>query len=405
MKVLFLVPYVPNLIRVRPYNFIRYLGHRGHDVTVFTLWSDEKERQDLERLKAECHAVRSVHLPKWRSLGNCLLALPGRAPLQAAYCWHPGLIAERALDGLQPDVIHIEHLRGAWYGLRLKAWLAKKGLSVPIVWDSVDSISLLFRRAASRSRRWVSRLITGFELSRTEYYEGWLTSQFRTVLVTSPADRDALADLSSRAGRKPDLRVIPNGVDLDYFGADLGLPREPDTLVLSGKMSYHANVTMAVFFVREVLPLVRARRPGTKVWIVGKDPAPEVRALAADSAITVTGAVPDIRPYLQRATLAVAPIAYGVGIQNKVLEAMACRTPVVATGQAVSALQVRPGQDVLVADGPAALAEKTLELLEQPARREAVGRAGRAYVEAHHDWRQIVSRLEEIYHVNPDHTE
>lgn len=403
MKVLFLVPYVPNLVRVRPYNFIRYLGQRGHDVTVFTVWSDERERQDLERLKAECYAVRSVYLPKWRSLGNCLLALPGRAPLQAAYCWHPDLIAEHALNGLQPDVIHIEHLRGAWYGLRLKAWLTKKGLSVPVVWDSVDSISLLFRQAASRSRRWVSRLITGFELGRTEYYEGWLTSQFRTVLVTSPADRDALAALSARAGRKPDLRVIPNGVDLDYFGTDLGLPREADTLVLSGKMSYHANVTMAVFFVREVLPRVRARRPATRVWIVGKDPAPEVQALAAEPAVTVTGAVPDVRPYLQRATLAVAPVAYGVGIQNKVLEAMACGTPVVATGQAVSALQVRPGRDVLVADGPAALAEKTLELLEQPARREAVGRAGRAYVEAHHDWRQIVSQLEEIYHVNPGH--
>jgi sugar transferase (PEP-CTERM/EpsH1 system associated) len=402
MRVLFLVPYVPNLVRVRPYNFIRYLGHRGHDVTVFTVWSDEQEREDLERLKAECHAVRSVYLPRWRSLGNCLLALPGRAPLQAAYCWHPDLIAETALDGLQPEVVHIEHLRGAWYGLRLKAWLAKKGLSVPVVWDSVDSISLLFRQAASRSRRWVSRLITGFELGRTEYYEGWLTSQFRTVLVTSPADRDALAALSARAGRKPDLRVIPNGVDLDYFGADLGLSREPDTLVLSGKMSYHANVTMAVFFVREVLPLVRARRPATKVWIVGKDPAPEVQALAADPAVTVTGAVPDIRPYLQRATLAVAPIAYGVGIQNKVLEAMACGTPVVATSQAVSALQIEPGRDVVVADGPAALAEKTLELLEQPARREAVGRAGRAYVEAHHDWRKIVSQLEESYHVNPD---
>jgi len=402
MRILFLVPYVPNLVRVRPYNFIRYLGNRGHEVTVFTVWSDDRERQDLEKLKSECHAVRSVHLPKWRSVGNCLLALPGRTPLQAAYCWQPDLIAESALEALRPDVIHVEHLRGAWYGLRLKAWLAKHKLAVPVVWDSVDSISLLFRQAASQSRRWVSRLVSSFELGRTESYEGWLTSQFRTVLVTSPADREALAALAAPARRKPDLRVIPNGVDLDYFGADLGLPREPDTLVLSGKMSYHANVTMAVFFVREVLPLVRAHRPDTKVWIVGKDPAPEVQALAADPAITVTGAVPDVRPYLQRATLAVAPIAYGVGIQNKVLEAMACRTPVVATRQAVSALQVEPGRDVLVATGPAALAEKTLELLAQPARRDAVGRAGRAYVETHHDWRQIVSRLEETYHVNPD---
>lgn len=402
MRILFLVPYVPNLVRVRPYNFIRSLGNRGHEVTVFSVWSDERERQDLEQLKSECHAVRAVYLPKWRSLANCVLALPGRAPLQAAYCWHPELVAEAALKDLKPDVVHIEHLRGAWYGLKLKSWLVKRRLSAPIIWDSVDSISLLFRQAAFRSRRLVSRLLTGFELGRTERYEGWLTSQFPRVLVTSPADREALAALSSAARHKPDLRVIPNGVDLDYFGADLELSREPATLVLSGKMSYHANVTMAVFFVRDVLPLVRARRPDTKVWIVGKDPTSEVQALAADPAITVTGAVPDVRPYLQRATLAVAPVAYGVGIQNKVLEAMACGTPVVATEQAVSALQIEPQRDVLVASEPATLAEKTLELLDQPGRRQAVSSAGRAYVEKHHDWRQIVSRLEETYNVNPD---
>jgi glycosyltransferase involved in cell wall biosynthesis len=101
---------------------------------------------------------------------------------------------------------------------------------------------------------------------------------------------------------------------------------------------------------------------------------------------------------VQKATLAVAPIRYGTGIQNKVLEAMACATPVVASHQAVSALQVEPGEDLIVADQPREFARAVLELLNNPERRLRVGRAGRMYVEKHHDWRKSAADLEDIYH-------
>ncbi|MBL8055648.1 MAG: glycosyltransferase [Anaerolineales bacterium] len=406
MDVLFVVPYVPNLIRVRPYNFIRYLGRRGHRVTVLTLWSDEQEHQDIARLREECHAVRAVRLPRWRSAVNSLLAVPTHAPVQSAYCWQPELLADQRLEGLRPDVVHVEHLRGARFALALRQWQRRQGRPTPVVWDSVDCISLLFRHAAARSRRWVSRLITRFELGRTERYEGWLLGQFDRTLVTSRIDREALLALaeSGQAGpaAAPDLRVIPNGVDLGYFAPAPDQAREPATLVLSGKMSYHANVTMAVHFAQEILPRVRAHRPDVKLWVVGKEPAAEVRALAADPAITVTGTVPDMRPYLQQATLAVAPVAYGVGIQNKVLEAMACGAPVVASPQSVSALDLQPGRDVQVAEQPEAFAAAILNLLNDPAQRAALGRAGRRYVETHHDWATIAARLEEAYQGAPE---
>lgn len=401
MRIAFVVPYVPNLVRVRPYNFIRYLSKRGHDVTVLTVTSNAQEIEDARQLRHECHAVRTIHVPRWRSLANCALAAPGTAPLQSAYSWHPGLLTETVMETLKPDVVHVEHLRGARYGLWAKAWRDRRQPNLPIVWDSVDSISLLFRQAANRSRRLVSRAITRLELGRTEAYEGWLTRQFNRVLVTSPADRQALAELAGPAQPEPDLRVIPNGVDLDYFQIGDEAARAPATLVMSGKMSYHANVTMAVNFAREILPRIQARRPDVKLIIVGKDPTPEVRELAQNPAVTVTGSVPDLRPHLWQATIAVAPIAYGVGIQNKVLEAMACQTPVVATGQAVSALQLRPGQDLLVANDPEAFARAVIELLEDPKRRFEVGRAGRTYVEAFHDWKEIAVRLEKGYHVDP----
>ncbi len=164
-------------------------------------------------------------------------------------------------------------------------------------------------------------------------------------------------------------------------------------------MSYHANVTAALYLVEQVLPRVWAERPEVRVWLVGKDPPRQVQRLAADrgARVTLTGTVPDVRPYFRRAAVAVVPIPYGAGIQNKVLEAMASGTPVVATPQAVSALAVADGEQALVADGPEAFAAAVLRLLGDPALRTQLGQAGRRYVEQHHDWRSIVERLEEIY--------
>jgi sugar transferase (PEP-CTERM/EpsH1 system associated) len=401
MRIWYLVPYPPSLIRVRPYHLIRSLAARGHDVTLFCLWSDEREREDLERFRPQVAAVRAIHLPRWRSLANSLGALPGGAPLQASYAWDEALV--KALPaGPLPDVVQVEHLRGVRYGLWFKAVRERSPGGIksrfPIVWDSVDCISLLFEQAAANSRRLTSRWLTRFELGRTRRYEAWLAGQFDRVLVTSPKDLDAFGSLAPE--HRARLALVPNGVDLDYFQPAPHQDREPATLVLTGKMHYHANVTMAVQFVRTVLPLVKAQRPQVKVMLVGKDPVREVLALGEDPAVTVTGTVPDLRPYLGRATVAVAPIVYGTGIQNKVLEAMACATPVVSTPQAVSALQIEPGVQALIADTPEAQAEAIVALLDDPERRQAMGRAARQYVEDRHDWGRIAENMEALYDGN-----
>jgi glycosyltransferase involved in cell wall biosynthesis len=366
-------------------------------MTVLTLWTNEQEREEVEGLKQYCDSVQAVYLPAWRSWLNSLQALPGSTPLQATYGWQPELVSRLARAEFEADVIHVEHLRGAPYGLYLKSQLAKAGRKTPIIWDSVDCISLLFRLASGRSKKLFSRWITRFELGRTEQYEGWLTGQFDEVLVTSLADKEALLSLLPSETELPSISILPNGVDLDYFAPDPDTTREPATLVISGKMSYHANITMLMYFVHEILPLIHGRRPDVKLCVAGKDPPREVWGLAQNPSIFVTGSVADIRPYLRRATMAVVPLTYGVGIQNKVLEAMACATPVVATPQAVSALNVLPGRDVLVAREPEAFAETVLDLLEAPQRQRQIGEAGRRYVEAHHPWTAIAAQLEEVY--------
>jgi polysaccharide biosynthesis protein PslH len=158
MNVLFVVPYVPNLIRVRPYNLIKHLSHQGHRVTLNTLWTGTRDLDDIQALKKICHQVYAAPLPRSRSLANSLLALPTKSPLQASYCWQPQM--EKQLSDLvsnansEFDVVHVEHLRGVRYALQIKKQ-GVLGKHVPIIWDSVDSISMLFKQAAGSSKKHV----------------------------------------------------------------------------------------------------------------------------------------------------------------------------------------------------------------------------------------------------------
>ncbi len=398
MRVLFMVPYAPRHIRTRPYFLLRALAARGHSITLATVWQNDEERQSLAFWQTLGMTVLSARLPRWRWMLNCAAAIPRPLPLQAMYCWQPELVRQidRALAGPEPafDVIHAEHLRGSSYGLHMR----KSGL--PVVWDSVDCISLLFEQASGSSTSMFGQLLARIDLGRTRAYEPWLASQFDQVLITSPSDKAALERLGRNRAQPIDLTgqvtILPNGVDLVYFQPGSAV-RQKGNIVFTGRMSYHANVTAAAFFAREVLPLVWASRPDATFTIAGYDPTPEVRVLANDKRITVTGTATDLRPYLHCAEVAVAPMPYGTGIQNKILEAMACATPVVTTPPPLGALQATAGQDLLVAEKAPELARQVLALLNDAELRQRISQAGRRYVEEHHDWQKVAIQLEDIY--------
>jgi len=385
MRILFVLPYVPSLIRVRPYNFIRQLARR-HEVAVLATGSG-REVADGDGLRAICRGVYMVPLSRAASLRSCALAAARGEPLQSAVCQSPALegrllelLAERRFD-----VVHVEHLRAARLGTLVPD-------DVPTVFDSVDCISLLLERTLRASHSLRQRMVAALELRRTRAYEARLLGQFDRVVVTSPQDAQALRALAPRS----EVAVVPNGVDLDYFRPS-GAPPDPATLVFSGKMSYHANVTAALHFVRRIFPLVRAARPDARLRIVGSDPPRAIRALGSDPAISVTGYVPDLREALGRAAVAVCPVTVKVGIQNKVLEAMAMGVPVVSTREGVEGLETEPGRDLLVADNPAGFAEHVCRLLADPGLRDRLGSAGRRYVEARHRWDVAAGRLEDLY--------
>lgn len=365
-------------------------------MTVATLWDSAADREALNQLERDGITIIAERHTRLHAAGNCLRALTGSDPLQAHFSWNERLARRlrRHIERGDVDVVHVEHLRGLRYALLLAGHATRP--TPPVVWDAVDCISTLFGQAASQAPGMATRLLARFELTRTRPYEGRAVGRFDHILVTAQRDRADLLALAPAHTATSVIHVLPQGVDLEHF-TPVAAAREPDTLLMTGKMSYHANARAAVWFASAVMPDVWRTHPRTRFLIVGQRPPRAVVRLAADRRVVVQGEVPDLRPFLTSATIAVAPIQYGVGIQNKVLEAMACATPTVASTRAVDGITATPGQDLLVAADAHAFAAHVRELLDDARRRTALGAAGRRFVETHHDWSRIGRELEDVY--------
>lgn len=397
MRVLFIAPYVPSLIRVRPYNFIRFLAEQGHQITVAALGADGLVADDAARaaLLPFCCAVHVVPLSKREAALSCLRHLATPTPLWAAYCFSRGM--ERTLRELllqeKFDVAHVEHLRAAHFAAVLEDHL-------PLVYDSVDCLTGLqdqLRRAPGRGT--LARTVSWEEHAKLRRYEPRVAARFDRVLMTSAPDAECLQRLASAQDLTLPIDVIPNGVDLDYFQPQRDVRPIEASLVLSGKMSYAANHDAALYFCTEIFPLIRRACPNATLTIAGSGPGAALSALARpDSGITVTGRVDDLRPYLARAAVAVCPLRIGVGIQNKALEAMAMGKPVVTTPLAARAfLKGAASNAVCVAGDAAEFAQQVVSLFSDPGEAIKIGQNARAYVETHHDWRKAARRVGDIY--------
>jgi sugar transferase (PEP-CTERM/EpsH1 system associated) len=375
---------VPSLIRVRPFQFIRELSRRN---VVSVLCAGRPAQTEIDALAEYCATLDAVPIAATASLKSCAAAALRGEPLQSAVSLSPS-IEQRLHEILARDtfdLVHIEHLRAARLVESLPA-------GMPRLFDAVDSISLLLERTLRSSHSFFQRAIALIELRRTRRFEATILCRFPRAIVTSTEDGAFLQRLAPGAH----IDVVPNGVDLEYF-RPLAEPREPATLVFSGKMSYHANVTAVLHFVREILPRILANRPDVQLRIVGSRPPRVVRDLARHPAISVVGHVPDIRPYVGRASVAVCPMVVKVGIQNKLLEAMAMGVPTVATPAGLTGLVAIAGRDALVGTTPAEFAEQVCHLLDNREWATQIGRAGFDYVQAHHRWGKVAERLEELH--------
>lgn len=393
-RLLFLTPYPPSRIRVRSYGFVSHLM-KEHSVTVLALCAGKREEEDALALQREGFNIITVQEKRNVQFLRGLRAFASQLPLQVAFCASPGLgiALNELLDSGQFDLLHIEFIRALG--------VVPEHLPIPAVWDAVDCTSQLYEKGAYFGATLMIRFIGRREARLTRSYELKQLQRFRHVLVTSERDRQALLDVGDEletADRRSlaEVTVLPHGVDQQYFQPYTG-PRKPGTLVFSGKMSFHANVAGVLTFVKYILPHIWKQRPDIKLIIAGSDPPLSIRRLGHDPRIEVTGYVPDLRPYIAQAQVSVCSLPYAVGIQNKVLEAMALGTPVVATLSAVAGMQTVAGQDLLVADTPEAFATAVLRVLDDHSLWNNLSKCGLSYITAHHNWEDILKRLMLVY--------
>lgn len=390
MKILYLchrIPYPPNKgDKIRSYHQVSHLA-RGHSVHLACLVDDADDLPYAASLEPICASVDAVYQRRdlFRLLAN--MAFLGRKPLSVA-SFHSRELERRIHRRLGSGGID-----AIWIFSSAMAQYVPPGCGIPTIVDFVDADSEKWRAYAERSApplSWIYRL-EAEQLARFEAKVGRASDH---AIFVSQTEADFVKDALGGGL----VSVVPNGVDLDYFRPEPNGVAGGETPIIAfvGVMNYRPNVDAVSHFCDAIFPLVQKCLPQVQFWIVGRSPTRRVRALARRSHVTVTGSVPDVRPYLKQASLSVAPFRIARGVQNKVLESMAMGIPVVGTKSAFQGIQATEMDGVRIVDEPAAFAEQVVGLLGDPAVRATCSKQARCFVEHHHRWEEHGAALSSI---------
>src|SRR5207253_3189843 len=269
------------------------------------------------------------------------------------------------------------------------------GEGVPVVFFEHNVEHLIWKRLAAVERRPWRRLPLEVEWRKMRRWEARACARADLTIAVSEQDRDLLAEVA------PGARVvaIPTGVDTSYFTPNRHQERA-GALVFTGSMDWYPNEDGLVDFLEATLPLIRRQVPEASLTVVGRNPSTRLRDAAARAGVEVTGTVHDGRPYVARGSVYVVPLRVGGGTRLKIFEALAMGKAVVSTSVGAEGLPLAPGTHFVQADDPAQFADAVVALLGDPARRRALGGAGRSLVEQRYSWshvaREFEARCEEV---------
>jgi sugar transferase (PEP-CTERM/EpsH1 system associated) len=376
------VPFPPDKgDRIRTYHILRYLSQRAN-VHLACLADEPVDVRTRAALAELTSRLAIVPLGRWsRSLRALSSLLVGRTASEGAF--RSPRLRTILRDWCEETRFHAVFASAS----SLVPYLQLPEVRpIPAVIDliDVDSQKWLDYGAASRGlRSWLYR-VEGCRLRRLEQL---LPTWARAVTLVSEAEADLYRSFCAQGS----VHSVCNGVDLDYFQPQL--PTAGPTCVFVGALDYRPNVDGATWFCREVWPELRRRVPDVKVSLVGRNPAPAVYRLAEIDGVEVVGQVPDVRPYVARASVAVVPLQIARGVQNKVLEAMAMEKSVVVSPAALEGLAAKPGVHLVTASTQSEWVGAIQCLLADADMRQCLGGAARLYVEEHHRWARCLDPL------------
>jgi glycosyltransferase involved in cell wall biosynthesis len=381
MRILFLsnwYPYPPsNGSKLRIFNLLRGLA-REHHVTLLT-FTDNQPAPPPPELASLCERVETFSRRPYRpSSPYALAGLLSSTPRSLRSTHDPQVAAgiERELKRERYDLVIASQWAMAAYAASIRqtpALLEEAELGVAVT-------------AAERARTPIHRLRHTLTLWKLRPYVRHVLGRFAACTVVSETEAALLRRFA------PEYRavaVIPNCVDVSSYSSVQATP-EMDTLIYSGALSYSANYDAVSWFVQEILPLVRARRPTVRMRVTGDSGG---RTLPRTEGLELTGLLSDVRPLIAASWASLAPLRVGGGTRLKILESMALRTPVVTTSKGAEGINAEPGRHLLVADTTAGFAEALIHLLGDPPLRQAIADAGHALVATRYDWSVTLPRF------------
>jgi sugar transferase (PEP-CTERM/EpsH1 system associated) len=355
-----------------------------HEVTVASLSRSDDEAKEGEGLAAHCkHFVMGQVREPWQTI-RMILRLATPTPSSMGYFYSPYLKKEidTLLENEKFDLIFVHCSSVAQYVAHVQG--------IPKILDFGDMDSqkwLIYAKLRSFP------LNIGYWLEGTKLLkeEKKLAKQFDLCTCTTKAELDTLNDYQTGA----ETDWFPNGVDHEFFAPDDQV-YDPDTISFIGRMDYYPNQQCMIHFCQNILPLLQKSKPSTKLVIIGANPSEEIKKLATLPGVTVTGTVDDVRPYVRRSALMIAPLEIARGTQNKILEAMAMGVPVVCSKLAAGGIDAVPGEHFLQAENAEEYVEAILTILENPETRQQFAKAGRERMLQNHHWPNSMARLDQI---------
>ncbi|MFN0317029.1 MAG: TIGR03087 family PEP-CTERM/XrtA system glycosyltransferase [Burkholderiales bacterium] len=374
------IPYPPNKgDKVRSFHILRYLASR-YRIYLGSFVDQPEDWGHAERLKEFCAGVKLLPVHPMRARFKSLLGFATGAPLTLHY------YRNAELRAWVEQIVEAERIGKAVVFCSAMAQYVEGLRTLKRVVDFVDVDSQKWLQYAHQ-RTWPMSAVYKREARCLLQYErqvaAWSDQSFLVTRAEADLFKSVAPEVAHRTG------YFNNGVDTEFFSPRHALTSPYDSnewpLCFTGAMDYWPNIDAVVWFAKEVFPAIRTQRPSASFHIVGMNPAPAVRALAVLPGIKVSGAVPDIRPYLKYAAVVVVPLRVARGIQNKVLEAMAMAKAVVISEGAAEGLAGRDGQEFLVAKSASDYVSEILALGEE-ARSAVLGAAARISVLEHYNW-------------------